>query len=168
MATEMLKRVNSSDDEEAVRDKTVTQQYRFQPKTGSVIPAKRRLVKTLMYESIVQSVASLFCSRGCVASSSSSKNRTIDSKITVPPNSSANGRKDNNIFPNPSQDACQCLIIPCNIYCLPSCLCQVLKEMTQLALASQLLVLSLVIVVLYLSFFLSSSTADDVIPSPQT
>ncbi|KAG6674152.1 hypothetical protein I3842_15G028700 [Carya illinoinensis] len=91
MAPEMLERVNSGDDKEAVRDKTVTQQYRFQPKTGSVIPAKRRLVKTLMYESIVQSISSLFsCSRG--VASSSSTNPTINSK-TVAPNNSANGRK---------------------------------------------------------------------------
>ncbi|KAG6621534.1 hypothetical protein I3842_Q020200, partial [Carya illinoinensis] len=73
------------------RDKTVTQQYRFQPKTGSVIPAKRRLVKTLMYESIVQSISSLFsCSRG--VASSSSTNPTINSK-TVAPSNSANGRR---------------------------------------------------------------------------
>ncbi|KAG6674146.1 hypothetical protein I3842_15G028100 [Carya illinoinensis] len=103
MAPEMLERVNSGhDDKEAVRDKTVTQECRFQPKTGStVIPAKRRLVKTLMYESIVQSVDSLLsCSRSG-ASSSSSTNPTISSK-TVPPKNSANVRKDNSIFPDPS------------------------------------------------------------------
>ncbi|KAL7246132.1 hypothetical protein ACSBR2_001297 [Camellia fascicularis] len=34
----------------------------FKPKKGSVIPAKRRLVKTMMFDYIAQSMASLFCS----------------------------------------------------------------------------------------------------------
>ncbi|GMP46733.1 hypothetical protein CsSME_00014780 [Camellia sinensis var. sinensis] len=36
---------------------------RFKPKKGSVIPAKRRLVKTMMFNCIVESIASLFCFR---------------------------------------------------------------------------------------------------------
>ncbi|GMP46734.1 hypothetical protein CsSME_00014781 [Camellia sinensis var. sinensis] len=45
--------------EEVVEAKT---EPLFKPKNGSVIPAKRRLVKTMMFDCIAQSMASLFCS----------------------------------------------------------------------------------------------------------
>ncbi|KAI8014584.1 hypothetical protein LOK49_LG05G02485 [Camellia lanceoleosa] len=46
--------------EEVFESKT---EPRFKPKKGSVIPAKRRLVKTMMFNCIVESIASLFCFR---------------------------------------------------------------------------------------------------------
>ncbi|KAL7246135.1 hypothetical protein ACSBR2_001300 [Camellia fascicularis] len=45
--------------EEVVEAKT---EPLFKPKKGSVIPAKRKLVKTMMFDCIAQSTASLFCS----------------------------------------------------------------------------------------------------------
>uniref|UniRef100_A0A2P2NVG8 Uncharacterized protein n=1 Tax=Rhizophora mucronata TaxID=61149 RepID=A0A2P2NVG8_RHIMU len=47
-------------------------QPRFKPKAGSVFPKKRKLVKTMVLESLVQSIVSL-CS-SCFASSSESSN----------------------------------------------------------------------------------------------
>ncbi|KAJ0025977.1 hypothetical protein Pint_08070 [Pistacia integerrima] len=38
---------------------------RFQSKRGSVFPEKKRLVKKLMFDKIVKSIASLFASRRC-------------------------------------------------------------------------------------------------------
>lgn len=40
----------------------ITTNYRFKPKKGSVFPAKRKLVKTMVFESMVKWVASVFCS----------------------------------------------------------------------------------------------------------
>ncbi|CAB4293641.1 unnamed protein product [Prunus armeniaca] len=40
----------------------ITTNYWFKPKKGSVFPAKRKLVKTMVFESIVKWVASVFCS----------------------------------------------------------------------------------------------------------
>lgn len=39
-----------------------TEAYCFKPKKGSVFPAKRRLVKTMVFQSILKFVASGFCS----------------------------------------------------------------------------------------------------------
>ncbi|KAL6296724.1 hypothetical protein ACE6H2_004866 [Prunus campanulata] len=40
----------------------ITTNYWFKPKKGSVFPAKRKLVKTMVFESMVKWVASVFCS----------------------------------------------------------------------------------------------------------
>jgi hypothetical protein len=96
----MAEGVKSSDQEAVCRAKT---QPRFKPKNGSVIPAKRRLVKTMMFDYIVQSISCLLCSCGSSSSGAPkalSKNYSGCSEMVPPPNSS-NGRirKKNNIFP---------------------------------------------------------------------
>ncbi|CAB4266834.1 unnamed protein product [Prunus armeniaca] len=40
----------------------ITTNYWFKPKKGSVFPAKRKLVKAMVFESMVKWVASVFCS----------------------------------------------------------------------------------------------------------
>ncbi|KAG2663280.1 hypothetical protein I3760_16G020800, partial [Carya illinoinensis] len=69
----------------------------FTPNKGSVIPAKRRLVKRMMFDSIVQIITSLFCSYGGSSSGVSitkSKNySSSSSKVAAQPNSSY-GRKN--------------------------------------------------------------------------
>ncbi|KAG6620698.1 hypothetical protein I3842_Q054100 [Carya illinoinensis] len=92
---EVVEAVNSSNhEEEAVVAKT---QPWFTPKKGSVIPAKRRLVRRIMFDSIVQFIASLLCSCGGSSSGVSitkPKNySSISSKIVAQPNSSY-GRKN--------------------------------------------------------------------------
>ncbi|KAL7246129.1 hypothetical protein ACSBR2_001294 [Camellia fascicularis] len=60
--------------EEVVEAKT---EPLFKPKKGSVIPAKRRPVKTMMFDYIAQSMASLFCScrrRSCCGHHSHNNN----------------------------------------------------------------------------------------------
>ncbi|KAG7941125.1 hypothetical protein I3843_16G023000 [Carya illinoinensis] len=92
---EVVEGMNSIDhEEEAVVAKT---QPCFTPKKGSVIPAKRRLVKRMMFDSIVQIITSLFCSCGGSSSGVSitkSKNySSSSSKVAAQPNSSY-GRKN--------------------------------------------------------------------------
>lgn len=95
---EVIEGVKSRDQEAVIcRAKT-------QLKKGSVIPAKKRLVKTMMFDYIiyiVQSIACLLCSRGPSSSGAPkalSKNSCSCSEMVPPPNSS-NGKKKNNIFP---------------------------------------------------------------------
>ncbi|OWM88511.1 hypothetical protein CDL15_Pgr012677 [Punica granatum] len=48
----------------------------FRPKKGSVIPPKRKLVKTMVFNSIVDSIASVVGSTGASHSSSETKGTT--------------------------------------------------------------------------------------------
>ena len=85
----------NSDDQKAIRAKT---ESRFTPKRGStVIPAKRRLVKTMMLDWIVQSIASLLhslCSSASEAPKALSKNFSTNLKLVpFPPPNSTNGKK---------------------------------------------------------------------------
>ncbi|KAK7850713.1 hypothetical protein CFP56_043811 [Quercus suber] len=69
----------------------------FTPKNGSVIPTKRRLVKTMMLDWIVQSIASLLrslCSSASEAPKALSKNFSRSAKLVpFPPPNSTNGKK---------------------------------------------------------------------------
>ena len=87
--------MNSDDQNGMSRAKT---KPRFTPKNGStVIPAKRRLVKTMMLDWIVQSIASLLHSLYSSASEAPKalfKNFSNSSKLVpFPPPNSTNGKK---------------------------------------------------------------------------
>nr|POF18105.1 hypothetical protein CFP56_62371 [Quercus suber] len=87
--------MNLDDQNGMSRAKTKQQ---FTPKNGStVILAKRRLVKTMMLDWIVQFVASLlrsFCFSASEASKALSKNFSSSSKLVpFPPPNSTNGKK---------------------------------------------------------------------------
>ena len=87
--------MNSNDQNGMSRAKTKPW---FKPKNGStVIPAKRRLVKTTTLDWIVQSIASLlrsFCSSASEAPKALSKNFSTNLKLVpFPPPNSTNGKK---------------------------------------------------------------------------
>ncbi|KAK9993768.1 hypothetical protein SO802_023471 [Lithocarpus litseifolius] len=85
----------NSDDQRAIRAKT---ESRFTPKNGStVIPAKRRLVKTMMFDSIVKSIASLLrslCSSasGTPKAALSEKSSSSSKLVPLPPPNSSNSK----------------------------------------------------------------------------
>lgn len=56
---DMVEAAGSSPEEEVV--KTSGRPCWFKPKQGSVLPARRRLVKTLVFWSILHCISSLFC-----------------------------------------------------------------------------------------------------------
>nr|POE99536.1 hypothetical protein CFP56_78833 [Quercus suber] len=91
---EKLLEMNSDDQNGMSRAKT---KPRFTPKNGSVIPTKRRSVKTMMLDWIVQSIASLLrslCSSASEAPKALSKNFSRSSKLVpFPPPNSTNGKK---------------------------------------------------------------------------
>ncbi|GMY06633.1 Filaggrin-2 like [Fagus crenata] len=89
---EMVVEMNS-DDQEEVRAMT---QPRFTPKNGSVIPARRRLVKTIMLDSIVHSIASLVRSLGSSEDPKalSKKSSSCSKTVPLPPPNSSNGKKN--------------------------------------------------------------------------
>jgi hypothetical protein len=45
---------------------------RFKPKRGGLIPPKRKSVKRMMFDSIVEDISSVFCFRSSTSTSSSS------------------------------------------------------------------------------------------------
>ena len=85
----------NSDDQKSIRAKT---ESRFTPKSGStVIPAKRRLVKTMMLDSIVKSIATLL--RSLCSSASEAPKATLSEKsssssklVPLPPPNSSNSK----------------------------------------------------------------------------
>ena len=77
----------NSDDQKAIRAKT---ESRFTPKRGStVIPAKRRLVKTMMLDSIVKSIASASEAPKAALSEKSSSSSKL---VPLPPPNSSNSK----------------------------------------------------------------------------
>ncbi|KAF3976390.1 hypothetical protein CMV_000411 [Castanea mollissima] len=79
----------------------------FKPKIGSVFPAKKRLVKRMMFDYILHSLANIFCSPGSdtgtpsFSESSQSKNNNNHNgcfKICTTPKSS-NPKKSKIIYP---------------------------------------------------------------------
>lgn len=80
----------------------------FKPKNGGVIPAKKRLIKRMMFECIVQWISSLFDSHShsthhsCFGGSQSEKPCCcFEDKVLTPTKSNAKKSKD--IFPFPTQ-----------------------------------------------------------------
>jgi hypothetical protein len=62
------------------------------PKKGGVIPPKRRLVKRMMFDPILQSIATFLCPHRHPSSS--------DTGINSPPNKSTENVKNEKIFPH--------------------------------------------------------------------
>ncbi len=87
---------SSDDDQEAVRAKA---QPCFTPKNGSVIPARKRLVKTMMFDYVVQSIGP--SSSGDPKALSKNSSSSSSEMVPLPPPNSSNGTitKKNNIFP---------------------------------------------------------------------
>ena len=77
----------NSDDQKAIQAET---ESRFTPKSGStVIPAKRRLVKTMMLDSIVKSIASASEAPKAALSEKSSSSSKL---VPLPPPNSSNSK----------------------------------------------------------------------------
>ncbi|KAJ0085619.1 hypothetical protein Patl1_08244 [Pistacia atlantica] len=70
----------------------------FKSKKGSVIPAKRRLLKRLMFDHFVKSIASLFGSTWCSDAISSLK-------MVSEPNSTNDGKSTAAVYPCPPESA---------------------------------------------------------------
>ncbi|KAK9265340.1 hypothetical protein L1049_027255 [Liquidambar formosana] len=78
----------------------------FKPKIGSVFPARRRLVKRMIFDYIVQSFASLFCSRGRPSSfdvplSNKGSGPSGCLKIFPPPKTSNGKQNKKGVVPDP-------------------------------------------------------------------
>ena len=71
----------------------------FKPKKGGLIPPKRKLVKRMMFELIVKSIATLLCLHHHPSSSSSSSSSSVEMTSTSLKKSSKN-LKNMKIFPN--------------------------------------------------------------------
>nr|POE84051.1 hypothetical protein CFP56_39443 [Quercus suber] len=98
---EMLVRLNPDELEKKTEP-------RFKPKIGSVSPAKKRLVKRMMFDYILHSLANIFCSGSdtgtpSFSESSQSKNNNNNGcfKICTAPKSS-NPKKSKIIYPTSS------------------------------------------------------------------
>jgi hypothetical protein len=81
-------------DEEPAESKT---QPLFKPKVGSVIPAKKKLVKRMMFDCLAQSIS------GGPSASGASQSSTTASGCSkkFPPPKSSNDKKSKIIYPNP-------------------------------------------------------------------
>ncbi|KAK9265339.1 hypothetical protein L1049_027254 [Liquidambar formosana] len=68
----------------------------FKPKSGGIIPRKRKLVKRMIFDYLVESIASLFRSRAGSTSSTGpppSNNCSTCFKTVLPPPATSNGKK---------------------------------------------------------------------------
>ncbi|KAJ4700795.1 Filaggrin-2 like [Melia azedarach] len=61
-----------------------TTEPRFKPKKGSMIPSRRRLVKRMMFDELVQSLASVFGSVKKQASAAAPKASNVNDKAVFP------------------------------------------------------------------------------------
>ncbi|CAK9140423.1 unnamed protein product, partial [Ilex paraguariensis] len=68
----------------------------FKPKKGSVIPAKRRSVKKMMLDTIVQSVACLFRSSSSLCSSGIPLSENCGSSNMISPDTASKAKTDEN------------------------------------------------------------------------
>ena len=71
----------------------------FKPKKGGLIPPKRKLVKKMMFDLIVKSIATLLCLHHHPSSSSSSSSSEVEMTST-PLKKSSKNLKNMKIFPN--------------------------------------------------------------------
>jgi hypothetical protein len=77
---------------------------RFKPKRGGLIPPKRKTVKRMMFDSIVEDIASVFCFRQYSSSSAASQADSDKSRSHIkiaPPLDSSNAKNNKNVFPHP-------------------------------------------------------------------
>ena len=70
----------------------------FKPKKGGLIPPKRKLVKKMMFDLIVKSIATLLCLHHHSSSSSSSSSEV--EMTSTPLKKSSKNLKNMKIFPN--------------------------------------------------------------------
>jgi hypothetical protein len=70
---------------------------RFKPKRGGLIPPKRKTVKRMMFDSIVEDIASVFCFRQY----SSYSDKSSSHIKMAPPLDSSNAKNNKNVFPHP-------------------------------------------------------------------
>ena len=70
----------------------------FKPKKGGLIPPKRKLVKKMMFDLIVKSIATLLCLHHHPSSSSSSSSEV--EMTSTPLKKSSKNLKNMKIFPN--------------------------------------------------------------------
>ncbi|KAK9265334.1 hypothetical protein L1049_027249 [Liquidambar formosana] len=78
---------------------------RFRPKSGGIIPPKRKLVKRMMFDYLAQSIASLFGSHPGSSSSAgpppSNMCSTCFEMVSPPPTTSNGKNMKAAVFPNP-------------------------------------------------------------------